>query len=159
MPCRLTCALKRACLSVICVCAISSIKTTPASARGGRGKGNLPLGTGMPSMQRDEAHTVLEMARAERARLQRAVDKLRESNAILKAELEKEFDPDYKQALQENIPVIAKYLARVAYLDSEISELEAGRQHLGSTEAAVPLEDSGAGAPGPATHPAGAVEM
>uniref|UniRef100_A0A1D2AEQ9 Uncharacterized protein n=1 Tax=Auxenochlorella protothecoides TaxID=3075 RepID=A0A1D2AEQ9_AUXPR len=85
----------------------------------------------------EEGNTLLQALQAERNRLHRAVCKLKASNAELKAELDKEFDRDYKEAIQDNIPVIAKYTARVASLDEEIAELQAGRQRISGPEVLV----------------------
>lgn len=85
----------------------------------------------------EEGNTLLQALQAERNRLHRAVCRLKESNAELKAELEKEFDRDYKEAIQDNIPVIAKYTARIASLEEEIDELQRGRQRLSGGEVLV----------------------
>lgn len=82
----------------------------------------------MVTAGQEDAHALIEQLEGERDRLQNAVTKLRESNAILKAELEKEFDRDYKQAIEDNIPLIASYTARIERLEREIKDLKRGIQ-------------------------------
>jgi hypothetical protein len=66
----------------------------------------------------------------EKARLENAVTKLRESNAALRAAAADEADEGEARALRaavnENLPIIAKYTARAAALGEEIERAKAG---------------------------------
>ena len=74
-------------------------------------------------MEPSHAASPLSVLEAEKAHLERAAAKLRESNAELKAALAEaaaEDAADLKAAFNENIPIIAKYTARAAALEEEI---------------------------------------
>lgn len=79
---------------------------------------------------------------AEKIRLENSVGHLQRSIVELKEAIE-EGDPDreFKQAIEENIVVIAKYKARIERLDKEITNLTRGFQDLGS-QATVPVSEA-----------------
>jgi prefoldin subunit 5 len=68
----------------------------------------------------------------ERDRLKNAIDHLHRSQAELAEAIRCEGDADrtFKSALEENIVVIASYLAKVERLERDIDELRNGIQHL-----------------------------
>eukprot|EP00775_Hariotina_reticulata_P005987 gene5987-6225_t len=86
------------------------------------------------------SYSVLEI---ERDRLQKALLHLEQSVLLLKAAIvEAGPDPDYKDAIDENVTVIAKYRARIAALDDEIKCLKGMKGDISSTlVAAVPVID------------------
>lgn len=102
--------------------------------------GVAPTSAGMVVGPEDDAHVLIAQLEAERDRLRNAVGKLRESNAILKTELDKEFDRDYKTAIEENIPLIASYTARIERFEQEIASLKRGVQVLQEGEALLAAE-------------------
>jgi hypothetical protein len=68
----------------------------------------------------------------ERDRLQNALAQLERSNGELRRELDAQraqglpLDRDYKEALEDNLVVVAKYRARVAALEEEIRRVKSG---------------------------------
>jgi len=96
---------------------------------------------GLPSMTSSiGSYSVLEI---ERDRLQRALHHLEKSVIELKSVInEAGPDPDYKDAIDENVTVIAKYRARIAALDDEITRLKGIKADISSSMvAAVPVSD------------------
>lgn len=86
--------------------------------------------------------TVLEI---EIERLKNATQHLERSNRELKeAMAEQEVkDPDFKEALQENIVVIAKYRARIVSLEEELKRMKGQDSHTDQPNiASVPVEDT-----------------
>lgn len=91
----------------------------------------------------DGAPSALEQ---ERDRLRNALAQLERSNAELRRELDAQraqgapLDRDYKEALEDNLVVVAKYRARVAALEEEIRRVKAGG---GDGAAGAPPRDVG----------------
>jgi len=87
----------------------------------------------------------------ERDRLANALAQLARSNAELQRELDaardggRPLDRDYKEALQDNVVVVARYRARVAALEEEIEKVKRG--------AAPVVEGAGGGGGGGAFGP------
>lgn len=71
-------------------------------------------------MAQQQAQSDLE---AEMDRLQRSIEMLGRSNKELKDAMQHEPDPEYKQAIDENVVIIAKYRARVYALQEELRRL------------------------------------
>lgn len=64
------------------------------------------------------------LLREELKQVTKATTHLQQSNAELREEHAKSPDPEYKQAIEENIVFIAKYRARAACLIEEIAKIE-----------------------------------
>lgn len=121
------------------------------------------------------AASPLSILEAEKTHLEKAAQKLRESNAQLKAAMGEAAPEDaatrleLKAAFEENIPIIAKYTARAAALEEEIRRCKraagvvvegdsggGGGGGVPSEPARVQvegMEEDAAPAPAPATMP------
>jgi hypothetical protein len=84
-------------------------------------------------------HTVCFALEQERSRLDNAVHHLVKSNNDLKEALSTEMDRELKTALEENIVIIAKYRARIAAIDEELSLIKG--TPVEHDPVALPVED------------------
>ncbi|GAB4820504.1 hypothetical protein N2152v2_007550 [Parachlorella kessleri] len=92
----------------------------------------------------ESADAFVGLLEQERSRLQNAVDHLQQSNMELKSAIaETGPDKDFKEAIEENIVVIAKYKARIERLDKELAELKRGLQVLHDGEALLASGSAG----------------
>lgn len=130
-----------------------------------------PPSSHRPHMDPAAAASPLSILETEKARLENAVAKLKDSNAELKAALASA-DPadagELRAALNENMPIIAKYIARAVALGEEINRCkraaeagcEGGGEVAGASEperveTGGEAEGAGPGAAGPAAHEPG----
>lgn len=102
-----------------------------------------------PRSPKSPAH--MDLMKEEVARVRKSTSHLERSNVELKAELELSGpDPVLKQALEENIVIVAKQRARIAALEEEIGRLGGGTSAGSQLDAAGPsgvkLLAEGAGA-------------
>ena len=77
----------------------------------------------------------------ELSQLRNSVVHLERSQAELKAALQQHWDPEYKEAIDENIVSLARFRARAAALEQEIADLKRKAQEEEE-------EEEKAGAPG-----------
>lgn len=86
---------------------------------------------------------------AQKHQLENAVAHLCRSNAELKEAIAAEGDSDrtFKEAIEENIVIIAKYRARIESLEKEIDNMRKGFINLGN-QATIAVEGGGGGGGG-----------
>lgn len=100
----------------------------------------------------------LEQLQSEKSRLENAVVQLERTINECKEAIATEGDADgeYRSAIGENIVVIAKYKARIARIEVEITDLSKGIQDLGN-QVALPVTEQPPAAPGAAQREEDAV--
>ncbi|KAK9834638.1 hypothetical protein WJX74_006471 [Apatococcus lobatus] len=85
----------------------------------------------------------LQQLHQERLRLLNAVNHLQQSNAALEEESQSDPDPELRDAVRENVLVLAKYRTKVTEIEEELQLLEPASQghaqhgqhsHLSSTQ-------------------------